>query len=100
MPGVDTAALLAAILTVLPLDDSMARPVSMMRAAAGTDVATTASGSIRVALEAAAGANIGIAELDRLAFYERAANAFAIVSTGERRPYGNVLLTTGTVPGS
>ena len=99
MPGVDTAALLVAILTVLPLDDTMACPVSTMRAAAGTDAATTAIRSIRVALDAAAGTNVGVAELERFAFYERAANAFAIVSTGEFRPYGNVILTTGTVSG-
>ena len=35
--------------------------------------------------------------LERFAFYERARKAFAIVATGERRLYGNVLLKKGIV---
>ena len=35
------------------------------------------------------GANATIGALERLAFYERARNAFAVVRTGELRPYGN-----------
>jgi L-fucose mutarotase len=35
--------------------------------------------------------------LERFAFYERAAAAFAIVATGERRTYGNILLKKGVV---
>ena len=35
--------------------------------------------------------------LDRQAFYERAREAYAVVRTGELRPYGNVLLVKGTV---
>ena len=35
--------------------------------------------------------------LERQAFYARAREAYAIVRTGELRPYGNVLLVKGTV---
>ena len=35
--------------------------------------------------------------LERFAFYERAARAFAIVATGETRIYGNILLKKGVV---
>ena len=35
--------------------------------------------------------------LERFAFYERASGAYAIVQTGERRLYGNVLLKKGIV---
>ena len=37
------------------------------------------------------------AALERFAFYERAARAFAIVATGETRIYGNILLKKGVV---
>ena len=37
------------------------------------------------------------ATLDRLAFYERAAKAFAIFACGETRTYGNVLLRKGVL---
>jgi L-fucose mutarotase len=38
-----------------------------------------------------------LALLERFAFYERAAQAFVIVQTGERRLYGNILLKKGII---
>ena len=38
-----------------------------------------------------------IGHLEREAFYERARAAFAVVRTGELRPYGNILLVKGVV---
>ena len=38
-----------------------------------------------------------LAYLERFAFYERVRAAFAIVQTGERRLYGNVLLKKGII---
>jgi L-fucose mutarotase len=35
--------------------------------------------------------------LERFAFYERAAQAFAVVATGEGRTYGNILLKKGVI---
>ncbi len=37
------------------------------------------------------------ASLEREAFYGRARNAYAIVRTGDLRPYGNILLVKGVV---
>lgn len=37
------------------------------------------------------------AHLERFAFYERAKKAFAVVITGERRQYANILLKKGCV---
>jgi L-fucose mutarotase len=38
-----------------------------------------------------------IARIERFKFYERAQKCFAIVATGERRLYGNLILTKGVV---
>jgi len=35
--------------------------------------------------------------LERFAYYERVKGAFAIVQTGERRLYGNILLKKGII---
>ena len=35
--------------------------------------------------------------IDRFAFYEKAKRAFVIVSTGERQPYGCVILQKGVI---
>jgi len=42
-------------------------------------------------------ADCEIATLERQAFYDRAARAFALVRSGEMRPYGNILLIKGVV---
>ncbi len=35
--------------------------------------------------------------IERFAFYERVRGAYAVVQTGERRLYGNVLLKKGII---
>ncbi len=42
-------------------------------------------------------ADCEIGTLERYAFYERAKRAFALVRSGEMRPYGNILLVKGVV---
>lgn len=39
-----------------------------------------------------------LGHLERQQFYARARNAFAIVHTGDGRPYANILLVKGTLP--
>ena len=100
MRGVGAADMVEAIVSVLPLDRTLPCPAAIMRPADGVDIATTAIGAIRAALDRrAGGAGIAVAELERFEFYERARKAFAIVSTGERRLYGNVLLVAGALAG-
>lgn len=41
--------------------------------------------------------NVKIAELERYEFYERAKNAFAVVQTGEKALYANIILKKGTL---
>lgn len=39
----------------------------------------------------------GFTELERQAFYERAKGAFAVVATGEKEQYSNIILKMGVV---
>ena len=41
--------------------------------------------------------NVKTEELERFAFYERAKNAFAVVQTGEKALYANIILKKGTL---
>jgi L-fucose mutarotase/ribose pyranase (RbsD/FucU family) len=43
------------------------------------------------------GPQFKLASLERFAFYERAKHSFAILSTSERRLYGNVILKKGVI---
>jgi L-fucose mutarotase len=89
-PGLSTPDVLAAVRTVLPLDDAPA--LDLMAAPPGTDVPVYAE------LRAAAGAgDADVRWLDRHAFYEEAARAYLVVRTGETRIYANALLRKGVV---
>ena len=51
----------------------------------------------REIIAAREGAKFKLASLERFAFYERARRCFAVVATGERRLYGNIILKKGVV---
>jgi L-fucose mutarotase len=89
-PGLSTPDVLAAVRTVVPLDDPPA--VDLMASADGTRL------QVQEELIAAAEATEqDVQFLDRQAFYEVAAQAYLIVRTGETRTYGNVILRKGVV---
>ncbi|MGV8979036.1 MAG: RbsD/FucU family protein [Cellulomonas sp.] len=89
MPGVMAPALVAAIVTVLPLDSGVA-----------VDLMCTPDGLTTAQREMLAAAGVGVDDanqLERGEFYARADSAFLVVRTGETRPFGNLILRKGLV---
>jgi len=97
LPGADAPAALDAILTVFPLD-TMEVPAVLTMGVVGDPQAVPAPVADFAAVLTEHGfADQEIGSLERNEFYERARKAFAVVRTGELRPYGNVLLVKGAV---
>ncbi|QLX24113.1 L-fucose mutarotase [Citrobacter freundii] len=94
--GLRVDALLQAIIPLFELD-SYAPPLVMMAPVEGDSLDPSVEARYRDALALPAGGP-GITRIDRYAFYERAQNAFAVVITGERAKYGNILLKKGVTP--
>lgn len=90
--------LLDAILTLLPLDTYVDKPVSLMQVMAGDDVETPIWKEYKriVTKHDPRGAS-AIGEIERFAFYEEAKTAYAIIATGEKAVYANVMLQKGVV---
>ena len=89
-PGLPAPGVLAAVRTVIPLDDPPA--LDLMTSADGTRL------PVQDELIGAAGAaENDVRFLDRHDFYDVAADAFLIVRTGETRTYGNAILRKGVV---
>lgn len=90
LPGTTTPEVLAAIRTVIPLDD-----------APGLDLMESADGEVldvQRELMDAAGTTVDTTRfVERFAYYEIAAPAYLMVRTGETRKYGNALLRKGVV---
>lgn len=86
-----------AILSLLPLDEYVDEPAAVMAVVGDPDAEPEVWAEFRHIAEAAHGAAVGFERVERYAFYERARQAFAIVATGERRLYGNLILTKGVL---
>ena len=90
LPGTTAPEVLAAIRSVLPLDDSPA-----------VDLMTSADGAVlpvQTELLEAAGIDLtGARFVDRFDFYRDVADAYVIVRTGETRTYGCVIVRKGLV---
>lgn len=93
LDGVDATQVLRAILSVLPLDDFVDNAALTMEVVGNPDDVPPAVAEFRTEV----GDRTTCGTLERFAFYERARGCFAIVQTGERRLYGNIILTKGVV---
>lgn len=91
--GLLVSDLLRAIIPLFELD-SYAPPLVMMAAVEGDTLDPEVEQRYRDALSLQTPCP-EITRIDRFAFYERAQKAFAIVITGERAKYGNILLKKG-----
>ena len=91
--GLLVSDLLQAIIPLFELD-SYAPPLVMMAAVEGDTLDPEVERRYRNALSPCP----DIIRINRFAFYERAQKAFAIVITGERAKYGNILLKKGVTP--
>ncbi|MEO5771623.1 MAG: RbsD/FucU domain-containing protein [Burkholderiaceae bacterium] len=95
VPGADMPALLRAVLALMPLDLAGVDASWSMQVTGQPDAVSPAVAEAQAVLgetgERAAAA------LDRFAFYERAAAAYAIFASGETRTFGNLLLRKGVL---
>lgn len=89
--------LLDAILTLMPLDQYVARPVGLMEVVPGDPVVPTIWDEYRRILKAHDPDHCQIEMIERFAFYERAKKAYAIVASGEKAIYANIILKKGVV---
>jgi L-fucose mutarotase len=98
LPGSTMASVVAAVDSVLPLAADVDHPVAFMQvsgteapylSALQREVLDLLRPSLRMHQSAEA--------IERHAFYERVKDAFAIVVTGERQPFGNFILRKGVI---
>jgi L-fucose mutarotase len=97
VPGVSSSDVLAAILTVFPVDTRVSPAVFTMQVHGDPEAVPAPVADFAGVLTSCGLADCEIGHLERHAFYDRARDAFAIVRTGELRPYGNILLVKGVV---
>ena len=90
--------ILDAILQVFPLDTYEEKPVNLMQVMPGDTVETPIWDTYKelVAKHDSRGVDI-VGGIERFEFYEKARKAYAIIATGEKALYANVILQKGVV---
>ncbi|CEN75151.1 transport protein RbsD/FucU [[Clostridium] sordellii] len=90
--------LLDAILTVFPLDTYVDKPVSLMEVMPGDNVETPIWDTYKEIIQKHdSRGEETIGTIERFKFYDEAKKAYAIIATGEKALYANVILQKGVV---
>jgi L-fucose mutarotase len=95
--GNNVPELLEAILQFFPLDTFVDAPVSLMGVVPGDTVVPVIWDSYKEIVSRHEVKANKIEFVDRFAFYERAKKAYAIVATGEKALYANIILKKGVI---
>ncbi len=86
-----------AILSVYPLDSFVDKPLLRMQVVGAPDEIPEVQAEMQQVANQAEGKSITIGGIERMAFYTAAKSAYAVVATGETRPYGCFILKKGVI---
>jgi L-fucose mutarotase len=95
--GASSPEVLDAVLTLFPLEMEIVPAAYTMEVVGDPGAVPECVADFAVVFTEHQLADCEIGNLGRYAFYDRAKRAFALVRTGELRPYGNILLVKGVV---
>lgn len=97
LDGASATEVLRAVLSVLPVDSYGKDPAIRMQVVDRPDEMPSICEEFQNLLTAATLSRVSLATVERFEFYDRTRNAYAVVATAERRPYGNILLRKGVI---
>jgi L-fucose mutarotase len=98
LDGIDAPRVVRAVLSVMPLDTFVDDPAVSMEVVGEPRTVPPVVALFQQVIDEVADNPARIRPVERFAFYERARGAFAVVQTGERRLYGNLILKKGVLP--
>jgi L-fucose mutarotase len=97
LDGASLAETLEACLQLMPLDNFVQEPALRMQQVHAPEEIPEVQQTCQKIIDRAEGKHVPLAGIPREAFYERSRQAFAVLITGEQRPYGCILLKKGVV---
>ncbi len=89
--------ILDSILKFFPLDPYVETPAALMQVVPGDTVETPIWDVYKEIVTKHEPVNNKFENIERFDFYERAKNAYAVVATGEKALYANIILKKGVV---
>jgi L-fucose mutarotase len=95
--GLDAPTAIGGILELMPLDTFVDAPVSWMDPTDRPGAVLDVHSDVLAVCRQAEGRDVGHVVIERLHFYTRAKQCFAVVQNSENRPYGCFILKKGVV---
>ena len=96
LDGISATDVLDAVLTVMPLDDFVDEAAICMQVVGNAGKREPVMDAFEQIVQRHE-PKMSLGSMERFAFYDRVAKGYAIVQTGERRLYGNILLKKGVI---
>ena len=96
--SVGTARVTRAILSVMPLDSFVDDAAARMEIVGRPTEIPPVQQEVQQEIDRAEGKPWPMVPIERMAFYERAKQAYCVIATGERRFYGCFIFTKGVIP--
>lgn len=96
LDGISATDVLDAVLTLMPLDTFVSEQAIGMAVVDQPNSRVAIHDDFQTLIEKHE-PGMKLTLVERFAFYERVADAYAIVQTGERRLYGNILIKKGII---
>jgi L-fucose mutarotase len=87
-----------AILSLMPLDTFVDKPVRRMEIVDKPDEVPPVQAEVQREIDAAEGRSWPMGSIERFSFYDIARKTYCLVQTGERRFYANFILKMGVIP--
>ncbi|QCI97505.1 RbsD/FucU family protein [Agrobacterium larrymoorei] len=97
MENISAARAMKAILSVFPLDTPLQPSVGRMEVMGAPDQIEPVQQEVQAEIDAAEGKSAPMYGIERFAFYEKAKEAYCVITTGETRFYGCFILTKGVI---
>jgi L-fucose mutarotase len=95
--GLDATRVVDAVLSVMPLDDFVPEAAWRMEVVGDRNAEMPIFAEFRNVIAQREGDKFVLGSVERFAFYERVKHCYALVVTGERRLYGNLILKKGII---
>src|SRR5437879_5645676 len=102
LDSADLPEVVDACLQLMPLDAFVPDPALRMEMVGNQDEVPEVQRLSQSVIDKHEGRHLALVGIERFAFYERAKQAYAIIATGDQRPYGCLLFKKGVcvpVPG-
>jgi L-fucose mutarotase len=97
MDGANASRALRAVLSLLPLDDYVDSPMTIMEVDGTPDSIPEPVREFQQIADSAENKQVVFNKINRFEFYDRARTAFAVLATAETRLYGCVLIKKGVI---